>query len=96
LWRDFVAAPSSRLDLALFPFHACKPDVQISRVRLSLRPSGFRSRHFGTPLQNLKEANRFVEIPVRDLGEPGASFSGAAHQPVLDSLFDVAVKDRRK
>ena len=66
-----------------------KPDVQISRIRLSPVPSNLRSRQVGTPAGDAVEAERLVEILVRDLAEPGASSSRAAHQPATDTSIRV-------
>ena len=67
-----------------------KPDVRLSRIRLSPDPSGLRPRQVGTSQRDSKEAKRLVEILVRDLGEPGASTSRSAHQPAAHPTLRVS------
>jgi hypothetical protein len=50
-----------------------KPDMQISRIRLSPVPSDLRSRQVDAPPWDTEEAERLVEILVWDLAEPSAS-----------------------
>src|SRR3984893_3853768 len=66
-----------------------KPDMQISRIRLSPVPSDLRSRQVDASPWNAVEAERLVEILVWDLAEPNASSSRAAHQPAADPSFRV-------
>src|SRR5271154_5085919 len=49
-----------------------KPDVRISRIRLSPAPSNLRSWQVAALSRDGVEAERLVEILVRDLAEPGA------------------------
>ena len=49
-----------------------KPDVRISRIRLSPVPSNPRSWQVAALSRDGVEAERFIEILVRDLAEPGA------------------------
>src|SRR5271167_4200062 len=49
-----------------------KPDVRISRIRLSPAPSNLRSWQVAALSRNGVEAKRLIEILVRDLAEPGA------------------------
>src|SRR5580704_10022198 len=66
-----------------------KPDVQISRIRLSPVPSNLRSRQVDTSRRNAIEAECLVEILVWDLPKPDASSFRAAHQPAADPSFSV-------
>ena len=49
-----------------------KPDVRISRIRLSPVPSNLRSWQVAAVSRDGVEAERLIEILVRDLAEPGA------------------------
>jgi len=49
-----------------------KPDVRISRIRLSPVPSNLRSWQVAALSRDGVEAERLIEILVRDLAEPGA------------------------
>ena len=49
-----------------------KPDVRISRIRLSPVPSNLRSWQVAALSRDGVEAERLIEILVRDLVEPGA------------------------
>jgi len=49
-----------------------KPDVRISRIRLSPVPSNPRSWQVAALSRDGVEAERFIEMLVRDLAEPGA------------------------
>jgi hypothetical protein len=66
-----------------------KPDMQISRIRLSPIPSDLRSRQVDASPWDAEEAERLVEILVWDLAEPSASSSLASHQPAADPSFSV-------
>ena len=49
-----------------------KPDVRISRIRLSPVPSNVRSWQVAAVSRDGVEAERLIKILVRDLVEPGA------------------------
>jgi hypothetical protein len=49
-----------------------KPDVRISRIRLSPVPSNLRSWQVAAVSRDGVEAERLIKILVRDLAEPGA------------------------
>src|SRR5580704_4429074 len=49
-----------------------KPDVRISRIRLSPVPSNLRSWQVAALSRDGVEAERLIKILVRDLVEPGA------------------------
>jgi hypothetical protein len=49
-----------------------KPDVRISRIRLSPVPSNLRSWQVAAVSRDGVEAERLIKILVRDLVEPGA------------------------
>jgi hypothetical protein len=66
-----------------------KPDVRISRIRLSPVPSDLRSRQVDTSRWNAVEAECLVKILVWDLAKPDASSFRAAHQPAADPSFSV-------
>src|SRR6476620_10410731 len=66
-----------------------KPDVRSYRIRLSPIPSDLRSRQVDPPAGNAEEAERLIEILVRDLAEPGALFPSSAHQPAAESSICV-------
>ena len=76
--------------LPRFPSPPIKPDVRISRIRLSPDPSDLRSRQVGTSLRDAVEAERSIQVLVRDLAEPGTSSSRAAHQPAPDPAIRLA------
>ena len=59
------------------------------RIRLSPIPSDLRSRQVDPPAGNAEEAERLIEILVRDLAEPGALFPSSAHQPAAESSICV-------
>ncbi len=68
----FASPPQSGLAWLRLLSPLVKPDKRISRIRLSPAPSGLRSRQVGASSRDAVQAERLVEILVRDLGEPGA------------------------
>jgi hypothetical protein len=64
--------------------------VQISRTRLSLVPSGLRSRQVIATSRNAEEPERVVQVVLRVSLEASSATSGTPHQPVPQTPFDVA------
>src|SRR4029450_11535203 len=88
-WRRFRPPPQSGLTWLRFLSPLVTPDVRISRIRLSPDPSDLRSWQVDAALRNAIEAECPVQVLVRDLAEPGASSSRAAHQPTADPAVRV-------
>src|SRR5271156_1976660 len=70
-----------------------KPDVRISRIRLSPVPSNLRSWQVAALSWDGVEAERLIKILVRDLVEPGAFASRSPQQPATDSSLGVSVDE---
>ena len=56
--------------------------VRISRTRLSLVPSGRRSRQVSATSRNAEQPERVVQVVLRVLLEASSATSGTLHQPV--------------
>src|ERR1700684_4266478 len=66
-----------------------KPDMQISRIRLSPASSGLRARPVRAAPRQGVQAECLVEILVRILAVSGARLSAASRQPSLKTPLDI-------
>ncbi|MBA3761584.1 MAG: hypothetical protein H0X07_13745, partial [Gemmatimonadales bacterium] len=91
--RRFRPPPQSGLTWLRFLSPLVKPDVQISRIRLSPASSSLRAWQVGAMERQGIEAERLVEVLVRVLAVPGACLSAASHQPSLKPPLYIPTHD---
>ena len=93
-WSLSVAGPfvcRCLISSALLRFHVplLEPDVRLSRIRLSVRLSGFHVQHVGSASGDRIQSQRVVEIVKRVPFVPGAITLLSPHQPSAETLFRV-------
>jgi hypothetical protein len=91
--RRFRPPPQSGLTWLRFLSPLVKPDVQISRIRLSPASSSLRAWQVGAMERQGIEAERLIEVLVRVLAVPGACLSAASHQPSLKPPLHIPAHD---
>ena len=91
--RRFRPPPQSGLTWFRFLSPLVKPDVQISRIRLSPASSSLRAWQVGATERQGVQAERLVEVLVRVLAVPGACLSAASHQPSLKPPLHIPAHD---
>src|SRR5690242_8678567 len=86
-FRD-VPVPHSRPWLR-FQSPLVKPDVRISRIRLSPASSSLRARQVGAPSRQVVKAEFPIQVLVRVLAVPGAFPAAAAPQPAFQTPLGI-------
>jgi hypothetical protein len=91
--RRFRPPPQSGLTWLRFLSPLVKPDVQISRIRLSPASSSLRTWQVSAMERQGIKAECLVEVLVRVLAVPGACLSATSHQPALKSPLHIPAHD---